>query len=109
MQPSLPRSPRRTGVLIFWHMSKSGGFGKILILSTREFFFIHRKLIVSGEPIVGSPVEFTPAPPPPGKVHPTATLAVIDNSKRVRALDVPETKIHASARAVAILSGKESA
>jgi hypothetical protein len=106
--------PRRVGVLYFWHISKSGGFGKVLIPSTREFFFVHRKLIVSGEPIVGSPVEFTPAPAPEGKINALATHAVIDNSKRVRALDVPETKIHelrssARARAVAILSGKESA
>jgi hypothetical protein len=112
MQPPLPRSPRRTGVLIFWHISKSGGFGKILIPSTKELFFLHKNHIVSGEPFVGSPVTFTPLPPLAGKVHPQATKAAIDNTKRVRALDVPETKIReprASARAIAILSGKESA
>ena len=108
---ALPR-PRRVGVLYFWHISKSGGFGKVLVPSTHEFFFIHRKLILSGEPIVGSPVEFTPAPAPEGKVNNLATHAVIDNTKRVRALDVPSPKtreLRASARVVAILSGKESA
>jgi hypothetical protein len=96
--------PRRVGVLYFWHISKSGGFGKVLILSNQELFFLHRKLIVSGEPIVGSPVEFTPAPPPQGKTDPAATFAVIDNAKRVRALDVPNTpkaNVNVSKRALA--------
>jgi hypothetical protein len=112
MQLSLPQFPRRTGVLIFWHISKSGGFGKILIPSTKELFFLHKNHVVSGEPFVGSPITFTPVPPLAGKVHPQATKAVIDNSKRVRALDVPENKVHklrSNARAVAILSGEESA
>lgn len=112
MQPSLSHSPRRTGVLIFWHISKSGGFGKILIPSTKELFFLHKNHIVSGEPFVGSPVTFTPQPPLAGKVNSQATKAVIDNTRRVRALDVPSPKTHelrASARVVAILSGKESA
>lgn len=107
MTKSLPR-PRRVGVLYFWHISKSGGFGKVLIPSTRELFFLHRKLIIAGEPIVGSPVEFTPAPAAEGKIHPQAMHAVIDNSKRIHALDVLGDQ-SAPAPAVAILSGKAGA
>jgi hypothetical protein len=80
---SLP-SPRRTGVLLFWHVSENGGFGKVLIPSTKELFFLHRKLITSGQPIVGSLVSFVPAPPLEGKVLPRATDCAIDNTKIVR-------------------------
>jgi hypothetical protein len=83
-------SPRRTGVLIFWHISESGGFGKILIQSTRELFFIHRKFIISGVPFPGAQVTFTPEPPLEGKVYPQATEAVIDNTKIIRGLKVPD-------------------
>ena len=83
-------------MLYFWHISKSGGFGKVLIPSTRELFFLHRNFILSGEPVVGSPVEFTPAPAAEGKPDPQATHAVIDNTKRVRALDIVNRKESAS-------------
>jgi hypothetical protein len=79
-------SPRRTGVLLFWHLSNNGGFGKIIIPDTAELFFIHRKFISSGHPIVGSPVSFVPAPPLEGKVYPQALACVIDNTKIVRGL-----------------------
>jgi hypothetical protein len=78
-------SPRRTGVLVFWHLSESGGFGKVLIPSTKELFFLHRKLILSGEPIPGSSVTFTPIPPLAGKVLPQASAAAIDTKRIVRA------------------------
>ncbi len=79
---SLP-SPRRTGVLLFWHLSENGGFGKVLIPSTKELFFLHRKLILSGEPIPGAAVTFTPIPPLEGKVLPRASAAVIGNKAGV--------------------------
>ena len=75
---SLPSS-RRTGVLLFWHLSENGGFGKVLIPSTKELFFLHRKLILSGEPIPGATVTFTPLPPLAGKVLPRASAAIIGN------------------------------
>jgi len=80
---SLP-SPRRTGVLLFWHLSENGGFGKVLIPSTNEVFFLHRRLILSGEPIPGSSVTFTPLPPLEGKVLPRASDAVIVGKARAR-------------------------
>jgi hypothetical protein len=79
-------SPRRTGVLLFWHLSNNGGFGKVFIPSTGELFFVHRNHISSGQPIVGSPVSFVPAPPLEGKVYPQATACIIDNTKIVRGL-----------------------
>ena len=82
---SLPSSPRRRiGVLIFWHLSEHGGFGKIIIPATQELFFIYRKLIVSGEPVPGATVTFTPIPPLEGRLLPRAGDAVIDNSRPVR-------------------------
>lgn len=69
-------SPRRTGVLLFWHISDNGGFGRVLVPSAGQFF-LHRKLILSGEPVPGSTVTFTPLPPLAGKVHPRASAAVI--------------------------------
>jgi hypothetical protein len=85
---SLP-SARRTGVLIFWHVSENGGFGKIFVPSTGKLFFVHRKLIVSGVPLPGSTVTFVPIPPSPGKVLPQASQAIIDNTRITRALKVP--------------------
>lgn len=84
---SLP-SRRCTGVLVFWHVSENGGFGKVFLPSTKELFFLHRNLIVSGVPLPGSRVIFTPIPASPGKVLPQASEAVIDNTRLVRALKV---------------------
>jgi hypothetical protein len=83
---SFLQSPRRIGLLLFWHMSENGGFGKVFIPSTRELFFIHRKFITAGQPIVGSTVSFIPAPPLEGKVYPQALACVIDNTKIIRGL-----------------------
>jgi hypothetical protein len=79
---------RLSGVLIFWHLSKSGGFGKILVYDRKTLFFLHRQLIESGVPIPGSIVSFIPIPASPGKVLPQASAAAIDNSKIIRALEV---------------------
>jgi len=80
---SLP-SPRRSGVLLFWHLSEHGGFGKILVPATEESFFVHRNFITSGEPVVGSSVSFIPVPAPEGRKHPQATDCIIDNTQLVR-------------------------
>lgn len=81
-------TPRCVGVLVFWHLSTHGGFGKIFVPSSQQFFFVPRKFIISGEPIPGSQVTFTPLPAAPGKTDPQAGFAVIDNTKRVQ-LTVP--------------------
>lgn len=79
-----PVSPQRLhGVLFFWHLSANGGFGKV-ITPDQQLFFLHRKLIVSGDPIPGSGVTFTPLPPLEGKKLPRAADAVIENSKAAR-------------------------
>jgi hypothetical protein len=83
-----PHSPRHVGVLVFWHVSENGGFGKVFLPSTKELFFLHRKLITSGLPVPGSTVTFTPIPPSPGKTLSQASDAVIDNTRLVRALKV---------------------
>lgn len=67
---------RLTGVLLFWHISEGGGFGRILVPSAGQFF-LHRKLIISGDPVPGSAVTFTPLPPLEGKIYPRASAAVI--------------------------------
>jgi hypothetical protein len=82
------QSSRRVGVLVFWHVSENGGFGKVFLPSTKELFFLHRKLISSGLPMPGSTVTFTPIPASPGKALPQASEAVIDNTRLVRALKV---------------------
>jgi hypothetical protein len=81
-------SPRRVGVLVFWHLSENGGFGKVFLPSTKELFFLHRKLILTGLPLPGSTVTFTPIPPSPGKILRQASEAVIDNTRLVRTLKV---------------------
>ena len=87
MQPKTA-SPRRHGVLYWWQLSKSGGQGKVFIPATREMFFICRRFIISGEPIVGSAVTFTPGPIPEGKRYPQATQAVIDNTQPISLSDI---------------------
>jgi hypothetical protein len=82
------QSPRHVGVLVFWHVSENGGFGKVFLPSTKELFFLHRKLITSGLPMPGSTVTFIPIPASPGKTLPQASEAVIDNTRLVRALKV---------------------
>jgi hypothetical protein len=82
-------TPRLTGVLAFWHLSAHGGFGKVFVPATKEMFFIYRRLIISGLPIPGSVVNFTPIPTPEGRMLREAGEAAIDNRRVVRALDVP--------------------
>jgi hypothetical protein len=89
MESSSTTPPRLTGVLAFWHLSRGGGFGKVFVPTTKEMFFIYRRLIVSGLPIPGSVVVFTPIPTPEGRMLREAGEAAIDNTKLVRALDVP--------------------
>jgi hypothetical protein len=81
--------PRLKGVLIFWHLSENGGFGKIFVPdNVQQIFFLHRKLINSGVPIPGSTVEFIPIPAAPNKVLPQASEAAIDNTRIVRAMKI---------------------
>jgi hypothetical protein len=88
MESSTP-TLRLTGVLAFWHLSRGGGFGKVFVPSTKEMFFIYRRLIVSGLPMPGSTVTFMPIPTPEGRMLREAGEAVIDNRRVARALDVP--------------------
>jgi hypothetical protein len=91
MESSVP-TPRLIGTLAFWHLSAHGGFGKVFVPATKEMFFIYRRLIVSGVPMPGSTVTFTPIPAPEDRMLREAGQAVIDNTKLVRALDVPCVK-----------------
>jgi hypothetical protein len=79
---------RRSGILFEWRLSVSGGMGKVICPATRELFFICKRFISSGEPIVGSVVTFTTLPPQPGTKYLQATDCVIDNTKRFAALDL---------------------
>ena len=80
---SIP-SPRYKGVLLFWHISEHGGFGKVLVPSSKEVFFLHRKLILSGEPVPGATVTFTPLPPLEGAVNNRAGDAIIHSKAGAR-------------------------
>lgn len=78
---------RLTGLLLFWHLSHTGGFGKILVPHLREQFFLHRDFIQSGDPLPGCCVTFTPAPAAEGKPHRRAMEAVVHPpDKRITAL-----------------------
>jgi hypothetical protein len=99
-------SPRLSGVLISWRLSKSGGMGKVYIAATQQLYFICRKFIVTGEPHVGCTVTFVPRPAIAGTKYPQASNAIIDNAKAIRALDLSK---YVPAPAVAALSGKERA
>jgi len=90
---SLPSTPfRRTGVLIGWRLSKSGGHGRIFIPTTGEFYFICKNFISSGVPLVGSAVTFTPGPLLEGRRHAAALDCSIDNARIIRAMPVPGLK-----------------
>jgi hypothetical protein len=89
--PAIP--PRRIGFLISWHLSKNGGFGHVYVPLTQQHFFLHRELIVMGEPTLGARVIFTPAPAKEGTRHMQATQAVIDTkTKPLTALEVLDGK-----------------
>jgi hypothetical protein len=99
---------RINGVLVAWRLSKNGGFGRVL--AGEQSYFICRRFIVEGLPIVGSPITFEAAPPLPGKLFPQAVNVKINNRKIVRAMDMPkmikdESGTADFSRAVAILSG----
>jgi hypothetical protein len=93
---SLTDIRRLFGILVSWHLSKNGGHGHAYVPATNETFFIHRQLIISGQPEVGRPLSFIPAPAKPGTNFRRASQAIIDNkSKRVTALDLLAGKVDA--------------
>jgi hypothetical protein len=102
-------SSRISGVLVAWRLSKSGGFGRVLGTNEQNYF-ICRRFIVEGLPIVGSPLTFEIAPPLPGKLFPQAINAKINNRQIVRAMNMPrlvrdENGAADLSRAVSILTG----
>jgi hypothetical protein len=104
-------SPRVSGVLVAWRLSKSGGFGRVL--ADNKNYFICRKFITEGVPIVGSPLTFEVAPPMPGKLFPRAINVKINNRQIVRAMELPAIQPVPIgdgpnfSNAVAILSGAD--
>src|SRR5450432_4239430 len=103
---------RISGVLVAWRLSKGGGMGRVL--ADEQSYFICRRFIVEGLPIVGSPLTFEMAPPLPGKLFPQAINVRINNRKIVRAMDMPrmvkdESGAADFSRAVRILSGDDMA
>lgn len=73
---------RLHGILIFWRLSKSGGFGLIQTGPPNGLYFLHGKRILSGRPLPGGRVTFTPLPKLADDEHPKATEAIITESKR---------------------------
>jgi hypothetical protein len=103
---SMTTSSRISGVLVAWRLSKSGGFGRVI--ANEQSYFICRRFIVEGLPIVGSPLTFEIAPPLPGKLFPQAVNVKINNRQIVRAMNMPKmTKDGAAdfSRAIKILTG----
>jgi len=101
-------SHRVSGVLVAWRLSKGGGFGRVL--ANEQNYFICRRFIIEGLPIVGSPLTFEVAPPLPGKLFSQAIDVKINNRQIVRAMDMPrmikdENGSADFSRAVKILSG----
>ena len=88
-----PAPPRRNGILSAWDEDKLRG--TVLVPETNELFFLCERFIITGEPIVGSKVNFAPRPAAQGYSFPQAAFAIIDSRS-------------ASARVVAALSGKDS-
>jgi hypothetical protein len=105
---STSESHRISGVLVAWRLSKGGGFGRVI--ANEQSYFICRRFIVEGLPIVGSPLTFEIAPPLPGKLFPQASNAKINNRQIVRAMNMPrlvrdENGAADLSRAVSILTG----
>ncbi len=100
-------SSRISGILVAWRLSKGGGFGRVI--ANEQSYFICRRFIVEGLPIVGSPLTFEVAPPLPGKLFPQAINVKINNRQIVRAMNMPRMKDESGtanfSRAVKILSG----
>jgi hypothetical protein len=63
---------KKKGVLQSWH---TNGFGMISV--GEELFFLHRKNIQAGDPIIGSLVEFDVAPARGDGKFPQAVAALI--------------------------------
>ena len=85
---STSESHRISGVLVAWRLSKGGGFGRVI--ANEQSYFICRRFIVEGLPIVGSPLTFEIAPPLPGKLFPQAINVKINNRQIVRAMNMPK-------------------
>ena len=74
----MPQARRLKGTLEYWKISTSGGFGHVVVGEMK--FFLHKNNILSGDPIPGSSVEFTPLPPvKENKKYCRAGEAVIEN------------------------------
>lgn len=63
----------KTGVLLSW---RRNGFG--MVAEGDQLYFLHRKNIVDGEPVVGSVVKFEVAPPFGMGQFEQAVMAVIE-------------------------------
>ena len=82
----MPSRSRRTGVLSAWDDVKSRG--SVLVSETNEVYFICKRFILSGKPVIGATVTFEPHPAKEGMTFPQAAFAVIDNRKRMTALEL---------------------
>jgi hypothetical protein len=85
---STSESHRLSGVLVAWRLSKGGGFGRVI--ANGQSYFICRRFIVEGLPIVGSPLTFEIAPPLAGKLFPQAINVKINNRQIFRAMNMPK-------------------
>jgi hypothetical protein len=86
-----PAPPRRTGILSAWDEEKLRG--TVLVPETNELFFICKRFIITGGPIVGSKVTFAPRPAAQGYSFPQAAFAIIDSrSESTRAVAAPSVK-----------------
>jgi hypothetical protein len=80
-------SQKRSGTLVSWTLSKSGGFGKVL--SDGEVFFTCKTFIAEGLPAVGCSADFVPRPAREGTQHRQAMDVSINNRSIVRNLALP--------------------
>jgi hypothetical protein len=99
-------SSRISGILVAWRLSKGGGFGRVI--ANGQSYFICRRFIIEGLPIVGSPLTFEVAPPLPGKLFSQAIHVKINNRQIVRTMNMPRMIKDGAAdlsRAVKILTG----
>jgi hypothetical protein len=106
---STSESHRISGVLVAWRLSNGGGFGRVI--ANGQSYFICRRFIVEGLPIVGSPVTFEVAPLLPGKLFHQAINVKINNRQIVRAMNMPkmvkdENGAADLSRAIKILTGE---
>ena len=78
---------RKSGVLAAWRLSRSGGYGRVW--SDGKSYFTCKALVIEGLPVVGCAVTFNVAPAKPGTLFAQAINVKINNTKIVRALDLP--------------------